>query len=451
MNLDSKAALPGGAWNAHLFQVFNSVSFSLVVGTPMVLFFKHHGASATLLGVVLALCPLLNILQIPAAQLVERVGYKKFVLKGWATRSFFILGMAALAWVPVDLLGDRWRLGAMLALLTAFNATRGFSSCGFLPWMTKWIPADVRGRFLSRDQMATSLAGALTMLATAAYMRTGSSNQQFGVLFVVSFVAALASLHFLQRIPDVPTSDGAAGRGRVPWKELLLFGPFLKFMSYNVAMVAAFAGAGVLWVPLLRDVFKAGDDWILGMSALTGGSMAVASFGAGRAADRVGSRPLLGAAGIVFLIHFAAWTAVAAGWFPFDRTSAVFICVSAGIGFGIFNLANMRLVMATVPEMGRSHFLALFSVINNLTLAVLPVAWGWLIDRLAGWRVGWGGWEWNRFSLLYVSLIMFVALAQVLLRRLVEARALNTDEFLYELLVKTPARGLSRLLTRRLP
>ena len=443
------AKMPRGAWNAHLFQVFNSVSFSLVVGAPMVLLFKHLGASASILGLLLALTPLLNILQIPAAQFVERVGYRAFVLKGWATRSFFIVGIAAAAWLPETWLEPAGRMGIVLLLLTAFNAARGISACGFLPWMTQWIPETVRGRFLARDQIAAALASAVTMLLTASYMGQTAPGHRFAVLFLASYAAALVSLLFLRRIPDVPLPVAATPRGRVPWKEMLLYPPFLKFMIYNIVMYAGIAGAGVLWVPLLRDVFNVSDGWILGMAAGTGGASVLTLLLFGRLADRVGSRPLLGVAGLGLLVHFLSWAAVGARWLAMDRAVAAWLSVTAGLGFGLFNLANMRLVMVTVPVMGRSHFFALFSVIINLTLGLLPVGWGWWVDHLAGWQVSWGGWEWNRYSVLYGGIFGLVALAQVLRQRLVEARAQTTDEFLYELMVKTPVRGLSRLILRR--
>ena len=42
----------GPLLNACLFQVFNTSSFYLIMGLPMMLYFKKLGASATVLGVV---------------------------------------------------------------------------------------------------------------------------------------------------------------------------------------------------------------------------------------------------------------------------------------------------------------------------------------------------------------------------------------------------------------
>ena len=113
------------------------------------------------------------------------------------------------------------------------------------------------------------------------------------------------------------------------------------------------------------------------------------------------------------------------------------------------NVANQRLAMAIVPAMGRSHFLALFSVVCGLTLGVFPVLWGIALDSLAGWRVAGGWWEWNHFSLLYLVLAAVAWSGQVCQARLTEPRAITTEEFFRELFVETPARAITRLIARR--
>ncbi|MFA6561840.1 MAG: MFS transporter [Verrucomicrobiia bacterium] len=440
--------MPAGVWNAHFFQVFNTMSFLIVLGMPIILYFKHLDATATLLGVVVALNPLLNILQIPAAKFMERIGYRTFVLRGWATRSFFIVGMAVVALLPEGL--DRsWRIGLMLAMLVAFNAARGVSACGFLPWMTHLVPEAVRGRFLARDQIAIALAMFGTLILTAMYLTGATGRYAYPVMFFGSYAAALVSLAFLRRIPDVPVPHGDKAAGPVPWKDMLLHPPFLRLMFYNVTVYAALAAATVFWAPLLRDHYGATDGKILGIQALASGVMVVSLLVFGRHIDRVGSRPLLGLSGLTYVVHFGCWGALAARCLPFNLKTILLIQVTAGLAASLFNLANTRLVMSTVPQMGRSHFFAMFSVITNVTLGSLPVVWGAGLDAVGDWRAHWGAWEWNQYSLLYAALTAIMLLALYLCRHLSEPRAMTTDAFLQELVLKTPGRALSRLLLRR--
>ena len=448
MRPPSPATMPAGIWNAHLFQVFNTMSFLIVLGMPIILYFKHLNATATLLGVVVALNPLLNILQIPAAKFMERIGYRTFVLRGWAARSFFIVGMAVVALLPPGT-GRTLRIALMLAMLVAFNAARGVSACGFLPWMTHLVPEPVRGRFLARDQIAIALAMFGTLILTAVYLTGATGRYVYPMMFFGSYAAALVSLAFLRRIPDVPVPHGDRGSGPVPWKTMLLYAPFLRLMTYNVTVYAVLAASTVFWAPLLRDHYGATDGKILGIQSLASGTMVMSLLVFGRLIDRVGSRPLLVLAALTHVAHFGCWGALAARCLPFSLGTILVIQVTAGLAMSLFNLANTRLVMGTVPSAGRSHFFAMFSVITNVTLGSLPVLWGAGLDAVGSWHARWGAWEWNQYSLLYAALTTIMLLALGLCRRLTEPRAMTTDAFLQELVLKTPGRALSRLFPRR--
>lgn len=439
--------MPHGVGNAYLFQIFNTISFSIVLSTPMLLYFKGLGASGTVLGIVTALPALLNILQMPAARFVEQVGYRTFVLRGWSLRSLFILGIAGVAFLPAKI-DPTTKMALVLFLLFAYNTSRGISVCGYLPWITQLIPEAVRGRYLSRDWICNSAATVATSLATAAYLYYGTSQGMFGAVFLASFVAAMISLLFLQRIPDVPPPRHGNGKN-VPWKEIALFPPFFRLLVYNVIIFGALAGGGVFWVPCLRDQFQLSDSQILLFGAISPTVMSVCLLWLGHVVDRVGSRPVLALANVMLAIHLLSWGSLSAHLLPLTWWGILLIQVTSGISIAALNLGNQRLAMSIVPAMGRSHFLALFSVVNGLTLGVLPIIWGIALDSLAGWHHGWRHWEWNHFSLLYLALALIALIAQVWHARLTEPRAMTTEEFFRELLVETPARALSRLLARR--
>jgi MFS family permease len=440
--------MPEGVWNAYLFQVFNTASFTIMTSTPMLLYFKKLGASATVLGIVVALPSLMNILQIPAAQFVEKMGYRAFVVRGWTLRSAFILGIAGVAMLPGKI-DPMTRISLLLFLLFAFNASRGISLCGYLPWMTQLVPEKVRGRYVSGDQTSAALATLGTMIVSTIYLKAPEAKYAYGLLFVGGFVAILLSLWFLQRIPDVPVLPTAASPENVPYKEMLFHPPFFRLMVYNAALLFSIAGAGVIWIPLLRDSFAATDSLILGMMVLWSFVSAACLWGFGRLVDRVGSRPLLGLATMTMVVHLTLWCSVAARVLPFRLPAIILIQSTSAIGMAAFNLANTRLVMASVPQMGRSHFFALYTVVTSLISGIFPIFWGILLDALAGWGGSWSRWQWNQYSLLYAAMAVGMTVALALRSRVSEAHAMTTDAFLRELLVKTPSRAISRLLSRR--
>lgn len=441
--------MPVGLHNAYIFQVFNTISFSIVLGVPMMLFFKQLGASATILGIVAALPPLMNLLQIPAARFVESIGYRKFVLRGWSARSYLIFGMAIAAFLPTRVLDTATRISLMLLLLFTYNTSRGISVCGFLPWMTKLVPEEIRGHYLSRDQMSGALASVGALLMNAYFLREGSSLLAFGGVFLFSFVAAMASLYFLRKIPDVPVEPTPYSQGKVPWREMLFYPPFLKFMVFNVIANSAFAAAGVFWIPMFRDLFHFSSSKTLLLAGLSVFVSACSLFAFGKIIDRVGSRPVIALGLVFFALHFIGWACTASTVLPLNYYTLIIIQISAGLCGSLFNLGNTRMLMSIVPTMGRSHFFALFSVIVSLVLAIMPVLWGIVLDSLSNWHAVMWGWEWNKYSFLYIILALTMLAAQYYLHRLDEPRAMPTDEFMRELLINSPSRAITRLIFRK--
>ena len=438
----------GPLLNAFLFQVFNTSSFYLIMGLPMMLYFKKLGASATVLGVIAALGALMNIFQIPAARFVERIGYRTFVLRGWISRSFMIGGVALVVSLPLPV-DESTRQILVLFLLFLFNIARGISLSGYLPWISAIVPESVRGRFLSMDQAASQSALLLTVALSAVYLQWTERASAFGALFAASLLLAGMSLIYLKRIPDAPVSPAAKEGGEeVPWRAMLQHGPFLKLVIFHSMMMLALSGGGLIFIPFARDQLGCSDSKFMILHLIWGSIFVLTSLATGKMLDRVGSRPVLGLSALIFGIHWLGWGAVAAHLLPFQWGIIFFQQATAGVGLALYNSAHMRLLMGTVPAMGRSHFFALFSVAASLVAGLAPLCWGLLTDAMRSVKFGTGV-EVNRFVILYVTMTLILIPAMVALRRIEEARASTTEELLRELVLETPWRSITRWWNRR--
>jgi MFS family permease len=439
--------MPKDIHNVYIYEVFNTASWSVVLGSPMLLYFQHLEATATILALAASLAPVLNILQIPAAHFVERVGYRRFVLSGWTMRSMVVVGMALVAFLPESV--DRaTRMVLMLSLSLAYNTMRGISVCGFLPWFTHIVPESRRGEFLARDQLAGALAAIACLFIVGSLFRLHNARLSFGIIFSISAASAFASLNFLRRIPDVPVEKITANPAPLPWREMLFYPPFLKYIRYNVITNMALGAAGVFWVRFFRVSLRVSESGVLFVAAFTTIALAVGLLLVGRLIDRAGNKPALTASGLLFACHYLGWAGVAAGIIPFNTLVLGFQIFTSGFGSALWNLANVRIVMGIVPQMGRPHFLALYSVASNLTVGLVPLAWGPVMDYLDRWHVAWGYWQWNSYSLFYCVLAFTIGGGLMMLRSVVEPLTMTWDVFMTELLVKTPSRALSRLVGR---
>lgn len=437
----------GPLLNAFLFQVFNTSSFYLIMGLPMMLYFKKLGASATVLGVVAALGALMNIFQIPAARFVERIGYRTFVLRGWISRSFMIGGVALVVSLPLPV-DESTRQILVLFILFLFNIARGISLSGYLPWISAIVPESVRGRFLSMDQAASQSALLLTVALSAVYLQWAERASAFGALFAASLILAGMSLIYLKKIPDAPVSPAAKEGGGGPvegdasaraFSEAgdLSFDDDVGPFGRRVDLYSLCAGSvGLLRFEVHDSAFNLGEHLCADL------------LGDGKDVGSGGKPARAGAGGFYFWNSLVGLGAVAAHLLPFQWGTILFQQATAGVGLALYNSAHMRLLMATVPAMGRSHFFALFSVAASLVAGLAPLGWGLLTDAMQSVKFG-AGVEVNRFVILYVTITLILIPAMVALRRIEEARASTTEELLRELVLETPWRSITRWWNRR--
>jgi MFS family permease len=438
--------MPKDIHNVYIYEVFNTASWSVVLGSPMLLYFQHLNATATILAIAACLAPILNILQMPAAQFVEKVGYRRFVLSGWTTRSIVVIGMALVAFLP-DSVDRATRMVAMLSLSFVYNTMRGISVCGFLPWFTHIVPESRRGEFLAKDQLAGAMAAIACLFVCGSLLHL-DAWYSFGIVFSMSAVSAFTSLNFLRRIPDVPVEKITSNPVPMPWREMFFYPPFFKYVRYNVVINMALGASGVFWVRYFRIFLDRSESYVLFFAAFSTIAIAAGLFLVGPLIDRAGNKPALTASGVLFVCHFLGWASVAAKIIPFNSVVICMQIFTSGLGGALWNLANVRIVMGIVPHMGRPHFLALYSVASNLTVGLVPLLWGPVMDCLDHWHVAWGFWQWNSYSLFYCTLAFIMGVGLFMLRTVVEPVTMTWDVFMTELLVKTPSRAVSRLIGR---
>src|SRR3989454_2089858 len=268
-----KASFPPGMANAFVFATFNALSFQIVLGSPMVLYARSLDASATVLGIIVGMMPLLVIFQVPAAAHIARVGYKKFVYAGWGTRVMFIFGIAL---VPLTgtFLSRTTQLALILFLLFGFNLSRGISSAAWLPWITTLVPVGIRGKYLAREAVSVHVASCAAMMLSAFCLGQHSQPWQFALLFGFSGVAGAISLSFLKKIPDAePPERQVTSSQPVPWLEIARYEPFRKLLRMATAWAVAYGGLGAFTVAYLKTeaaMSESGILFVTGMAFLGG-------------------------------------------------------------------------------------------------------------------------------------------------------------------------------------
>ena len=401
---------------------------------------KSLGASATVLGILAGMMPLLVIAQLPAARFVDRVGYRRFVLNGWTARVVVVFLVAA---VPLTsgFLDAPTRLVLVLALLFVFNLIRGIASCAWLPWIMELIPAPARGRHFARDQFCMNGASMLSFAFAAVVLGAHGAAWQFALVFASAAVAGAFSLPALQRVPDAPPPpDPDGGKGPVPWLELASHPPFQRLLWVNCAWSLAYGGLTTFVVKYLKDGAGLRADLILCFMSVSFLGGLASPWLAGPRLDRLGSKPMLGFTMAVGFLIGVGWLLAAGGAVSPGWRFALPLMVLLGLVNALFSAANNRLAMHIVPKQGRNHFFALFMVVWQLTLGLSPVLWGLLLDAIGPREATALGLNWNRYSVFFGLVALAFVGAFALCRRLEEHRAAEVQTLVRELLVDEPRR-----------
>jgi MFS family permease len=369
-----------------------------------------------------------------------------------------------------------------LTLLFCFNLSRGISSCAWLPWITVLVPSALRGKYLVRDAAVQNVASFVTFLISAACLAGQTRPWQFAMIFAFSAIMGAISLVFLKRIPDVPTpletqpeeippgpppaaghsvqpttgsSPASEGLGagsvrpspaRVPWLDMLRHPPFRKLLRTVVAWSVAYGGITTFTVAFLKaqSNMPEGKILLVTSTAFLGG---LSSFWLLESRlDRLGSKPVLGFH--ARLIVVLGWLVVAGRVFPVALINVLLLVFLMGLLAALVSMSNTRLAMAIIPVMGRNHFFAIYSVVNNVALGLSPIGWGLLIDAVGARVPVWLGVEWNRFAIFFAAAGVAFTVALALSRRLDEPEAASLEDLLREILIQSPQRFWLRLWPR---
>ena len=192
----------------------------------------------------------------------------------------------------------------MLFLALVFTTLRGIFSCGMLPWFTHIVPEERRGEFLARDQGATAAAVIVSLAFYGWILRGEHAWYSFGIVFTGSAVAAFASLNFLKRIPDVPVEKIVVNPNPMPWRSMLFYPPFFRYLRYNVVTNMALGISGVFWVRFFRVHLQVSESNILFIACASTIVLAGTLYVVSSLIDRAGNKPVLTVSGLLFISPF---------------------------------------------------------------------------------------------------------------------------------------------------
>ncbi|MHC4674583.1 MAG: MFS transporter [Planctomycetota bacterium] len=358
----------------------------LTGGAFLVAFAVLLGASNTVIGLLAAIAPLTQILQIPTIFVVDKIRLRKFlvVASSLLSRLSWLI-VATLPWlVPSD-----QRVLVLVICLFLYFGLGTVSGGAFNSWMRDLIPEKIMGSYFARRfAIATAIGAVLTVLAGVAVdfgkRLFDSELGIYSILFLAGSVSGLIGLYFLTRIPEPKMSpDPSKGLISVlgqPFKDegfrKLLW--FLGSWNFAINLAAPF------FVVYMLTRLGMSMTWVLGLSVLSQLTNILFFQIWGRLADTFSNKSVLGVSGPLFILSILLW--------PFTTMPEkyiltipilVFIHILAGMSTAGVTLCSANIALKLAPRGKATSFLATNALVNGLAATFAPIIAGVTADWFA--------------------------------------------------------------------
>ncbi|HIE32119.1 MAG TPA: MFS transporter, partial [Methanosarcinales archaeon] len=177
---------------------------TLTGGVFLVAFALKLGASNTIIGLLAAIPPLAQLIQIPSVYLIEKYRVRRAICV-YATFLSRILWLI-IALIPV--LFFEAGLAVLIAALLLYAILGAVGGTSWNSWMRDLVPQDSLGAFFAKRMgMATALGIVISMAAAfyIDYWETIFPDYElysYSILFFFGFLAGMLGVYFVSTIPE---------------------------------------------------------------------------------------------------------------------------------------------------------------------------------------------------------------------------------------------------------
>jgi len=352
-------------------------------GAFLVAFALHLGASNVVIGLIAAIQPFSQIIQVPAIYLVAR--YRK-------RRALVVLSCIAsrLPWFGVAaipfLLPEVARIPALLLGLCLYFGFGAIASCSYNSWMRDFIPEKILGSyFAKRMTLSTALGAALCLVAGFAVdfyqQQTGDTMGIYSIYFVIGGVAGLIGTVFLSRIPEPEMADPPTEGMRATLLAPFRHANFRNLITFLGVWNLAINFAAPFFTVYMLSRLGLSMGYVLALSVVSQ-IMNVLFFRVwGNLADRFSNKSVLSVSGAAFVFSFLLWPfTTLPESHRFTLPLLVGIHVLAGISTAGVALCSSNITLKAAPRGQATAFLAVNGLVTGLAATIAPICGGFLAD-----------------------------------------------------------------------
>jgi MFS family permease len=357
---------------------------TLTSGIFLVAFGLQLGASNTVIGLLAAIPPLAELIQMPAISVVERVRNRRLVCVGASI-------IARLFWIVIALIpflfGPAAAIPVLILSLLLYGSISAISHCSWNSWMRDLVPQDILGSFFSRRMSLALALGIVLSLAAGALIDLIQRNTEFppvtaySILFFGGFIAGLFGIWYMSRVPEPLMVEVAKVTPLTQIRSAFRDENFSRLISFLGAWNFAVNLAAPFFTVYLLVILKFDITIVIAFSILSQLS-SVFSYGMwGRIADRYSNKSVLRVAGPLFMICILGWTFTT---LPNRHLLTIPLLIVLHILMGVstagVTLASANIGLKLAPHGGATAYLATINITNSVAAGIAPIIGGLFVD-----------------------------------------------------------------------
>ena len=382
----SDSELKKGLRQLILDGVCSQVMGVLTGGVFLVAFALQLGASNFVVGLIAALGPLTQILQIPAIYLIKKTRARKaiVVFGTFFSRSFWFLVAAIPFLIPTS-----YRSSILFIALLAYFGLGTISGLSFNSWMRDFIPDSIRGTYSGKRMAIATAVGAFLSLAAGfgvdMYKNHYPEIGIYSIYFAVGGFAGLLGVFFLSRIPE-PKMEKSDDMNFInviiePFRDM----NFRQLMVFLGSWNFAVNFAAPFFIVYMLKRLNLNMTLIVALAVLSQIINILFFKLWGKMADKYSNKSVLAEAGPLFILVMILWpfTTLPESYF-LTIPLLVSIHVLAGMSTAGVNLCASNIALKLAPIGKSTSYLAANALVSGVAATIAPIIGGALAATLDG-------------------------------------------------------------------
>ena len=366
----------------------------LTGGAFLVAFAIKLGASNLVIGLLAAIGPLAQLLQLPSIFLVEKIRNRRAIV-------VLAAGLSRLCWLLIALIpfffGGKIGLAILLGAMIVASALGAVSGCSWNSWMRDLIPQNILGSFFSKRMRIATGVGIALSLGAAVYLdlwkKLLAKYEIYGysILFLVGFAAGALGLYFLARTPEkrMPKAEEKPKILRLlaqPFKDE----NFRKLIAFMCSWNFAVNLAGPFFMVYMLKRLGLSMSFIIGLSIVS----QVLNFAFlriwGKFTDSFSNKSVLAICGPLFMFCILAWTfTTMPEKYVLTIPLLIIIHIVMGLSSAGVSLASGNISLKLAPQGQATAYLATNTIVNSVAAGIAPILGGKFADFFAGRELAW--------------------------------------------------------------